>query len=199
MTHIERRIKISSFQKIQNPNLKGCCCNFDDKHFIDYKEECYRHPIINIIICKECRGSVNKLHNVPREYKGHIYHSTFEAEFAAQLDLRLRAGEIKGWEKQVKIEINVKRVNDEPILTTEKMEHLIDKHERKNLKHITNYYMDFVVTNNDESLTYYETKGYETAVWKLKWKLTEIILSDEVELEVVKKQSYKPKPKRKDK
>ena len=193
--HTEKHIKIKSFQQITNPNLNGCKCALDERHFIDYKEICYQHPTIRIIICKQCKGKENKYHNVPREYEGHIYHSTFESEYAKQLDLKIRTGLIKGWEKQVKIELNIKMVGDLPVLTDEKMEDLL----RAGVKayHITNYFMDFVVTNNDDSITLVETKGAETSLWKFKFKLTEIVKRNKVNLEVIKKQNYKPKKKEK--
>lgn len=41
--------------------------------------------------------------------------------------------------------------------------------------HICNYYIDFVIDHNDGTTEYLETKGFATALWKLKWKLFEAL------------------------
>lgn len=98
----------------------------------------------------------NKYHAKKTEYDGVQYHSKFEAGFAQGLDMRLKAKEIKGWERQVKISLDV------------------------NGYHIANYYIDFVVHHLDKTKEYVEVKGFETDVWRMKWKLTEALLSKEV-------------------
>ncbi|MCZ6654838.1 MAG: DUF1064 domain-containing protein [Planctomycetota bacterium] len=40
-----------------------------------------------------------------RTYNGDVYHSKAEAIYAAQLDLLLRSGDIRGWERQVKFQL----------------------------------------------------------------------------------------------
>ena len=190
----EKRISIKSFTKTTCNILTGTKCAFDEKHFIDFREECYYNPNLKIYICKKCKGpDEKKFHNIPQNYNGHTYQSTFEAEFAKMLDLKVKAKLIKSWEKQVKLEINIVFENDKPFLTSEPIGKLLQQN--KNAYHICNYFMDFVVTNNDDSKTFYETKGAETEVWKLKWRLTEMIFKDKVQLEVIKKKSYKPKKK----
>lgn len=77
--------------------------------------------------------------------------SKFEASKARDLELLVKAKEIKSFEEQVKISLQV------------------------NGFHICNYYIDFVVTHNDGDIEYIETKGYATDVWKLKWKLFEAL------------------------
>lgn len=44
----------------------------------------------------------------PKDYAGHTYRSTAEANYAARLNLRLRAGKIRSWERAsfYRIEIN---------------------------------------------------------------------------------------------
>lgn len=86
-------------------------------------------------------------------YEGYTYHSKKEAAYAAELDLRKRAGDIKDWKRQVKISLDV------------------------NGYHITNYYVDFMIEHNDTSLEYVEVKGFETDVWRLKWALFEALYS----------------------
>ena len=77
-----------------------------------------------------------------------------EAQYAAELDLRIKAKDIRSWERQVKIPIEV------------------------NGNHICNYYIDFVVTHNDGEKEYVEVKGIETAECKLRWMLCEALHPD---------------------
>lgn len=88
-----------------------------------------------------------KYKNVLQTYNGYSYHSKKEAQYAFELDCRVKAKDIKGWDRQVKIELDA---YDVPIC---------------------NYYMDFVVYHNDGKIEYVEVKGFETDVWRLKWKL----------------------------
>lgn len=82
-----------------------------------------------------------------KEYNGVVYASAFEAKYAAQLDWRKRAGDIKDWSAQVTFYLKVN-------------EQLICK-----------YIIDFVIIRNDDSKEYIETKGFETRDWKIKRKL----------------------------
>lgn len=97
-------------------------------------------------------------------YNNQRYDSGFEADYAVQLDLRLKAKDIKGWERQVKIPLDV------------------------NGYHICNYYIDFVIYHNDGTKEFVETKGYATDIWRLKWKLFEALFSykPDTKLTVVK-------------
>lgn len=88
-----------------------------------------------------------------QEFNGILYHSKKEAGFAAELDLRKKAGDIKDIQRQVKIDLCV------------------------NGYHITNYFIDFVIEHNDGTKEYVEVKGFETPEWKLKWKLFEALFS----------------------
>ena len=90
---------------------------------------------------------VSKYGSRKKEYNGFIYASAFEAKYAAELDWRKRAGDVKDWDKQVTFNLTVNKV-------------LICK-----------YIIDFVVTNIDDSKEYIETKGFETRDWKIKRKL----------------------------
>ncbi len=91
-----------------------------------------------------------------RTYNNITYHSKKEAGYAQHLDLLIKAKEIKSWERQVKISLDV------------------------NGYHITNYYMDFVVTHLDGTLEYTEIKGFETDLWRLKFKLTEALFDEQI-------------------
>jgi hypothetical protein len=93
----------------------------------------------------------NKFGAKRQEYGGKQYHSKKEAGYAAQLDLRVRAGDIKSWARQKRISLDV------------------------NEHHIADYYIDFVVTHNDGSIEYVEVKGFETPEWRMKWKLFEAL------------------------
>ena len=88
----------------------------------------------------------SKYGNVAKEYNGITFHSKKEAAYAQELDLRIKAKDIKSWERQIKISLDV------------------------NGYHIANYYIDFVITHNDKTKEYVEVKGFETDVWKMKWQ-----------------------------
>lgn len=98
----------------------------------------------------------NKYNAKGRTYNGHYYDSTYERDYAINLDWRKKAGEIKEWFPHVKIDL---RIND---------------------KHITNYFVDFKIINLDGSVEYHETKGFETDLWRLKWNIFHA-LKDEID------------------
>jgi hypothetical protein len=89
----------------------------------------------------------NKFGAIPTIYKKIKYHSKKEAEYAKKLDILKKAKKIQDWDRQLRIPIVVNGVK------------------------ICTYVMDFVVTTNEGKTQYIEVKGYETAVWKIKWKL----------------------------
>jgi hypothetical protein len=128
-----------------------------------------------ILKCTNCDTPIGKVENnkygaKKTDYSGVKYHSRFEAECAEILDTRLRAKDIKKVERQVKIDL---RAYDE---------------------HMTNYFIDFVITHNDGHREYIEAKGAETDLWKLKFKMLEAKLKNEepdAELTLWKQRSYK--------
>lgn len=85
---------------------------------------------------------------VKQTYKGNSYRSKAEVKYAMYLDQRLKDGEIKSWEREKKIELR-----------------------GENGGKICNYYIDFVIKHNDETTEFVEVKGFETAIWRIKWKL----------------------------
>lgn len=102
---------------------------------------------------------------------GITYHSKLEAGYADELRIRLMGKDIKSWDRQVKLDLKV------------------------NGMHITNYYIDFVITHNDDSKEFVEVKGFETEVWKMKWKILEATFDDHKEgpddrLTVIKQSSF---------
>lgn len=96
----------------------------------------------------------SKYGNKTTYYNGYNYHSKFEANYAQELDLRLKAGEIKSWQRQVKMSLDV------------------------NGKHICNYYIDFLVIHSDDEREYVEVKGFATDLWRIKWRLLEALIDE---------------------
>ena len=88
--------------------------------------------------------SGNKYHSITNQYNGLTYHSKLEAAYAQELDIRVKAGDIKSWDRQVKLDLKV------------------------NGQHICNYYIDFIIHHNDGTKEFVEIKGFETEVWRLK-------------------------------
>lgn len=97
-----------------------------------------------------------KYGNVKQKYKGGAYDSKKEARKAQELDLLKDAGEILSWKAHQKLSLDV------------------------NGQHIANYFIDFIIENNDGSLEYLEIKSpiTQTDVWRMKWKLAQAIYTD---------------------
>lgn len=96
----------------------------------------------------------NKYNAKSTVYNGYSYHSKKEASYAMELDWKIKAGLVEKWERQVKLDL---RVNDH---------------------HICKYYIDFKVYYTDGHIEYVEVKGFETDVWRLKWRVTEAIFDE---------------------
>ena len=116
-----------------------------------------------------------KYGNIVQEYKGRRFDSRKEASKAFELDMMVKAGQIKGWDAQKKIPINAYYKDGEPILTCKEGIEL--KEAGLEWIHITNYYIDFVVYHNDGSIEYLEIKSpiTKTDVWRLKWILSQAV------------------------
>jgi Protein of unknown function (DUF1064) len=93
----------------------------------------------------------NKYRAKRTEYNGIHYDSMREAEYAAELDLLLRAGEIAAWERQYQVRIEVEGV------------------------HILTHKVDFRLRNPDGSYELHEVKGFATEDWKIRRKLLELV------------------------
>ena len=91
----------------------------------------------------------SKFRNRIAVYRGQTYDSNFEADYAAELDLKRRGGLIKSWERQVNI----------PLMAWGKT--------------ICDYKVDFKVHHNDGSVEYIECKGKWTPEARIKWKMFE--------------------------
>ena len=92
-----------------------------------------------------------KYGNYPSIYKGRTYHSKAEATYAMVLDAMIMDNSIKEWTPQFKLKIDV------------------------NGQHITNYIVDFWVLTSSGTEELHEVKGYETDVFKIKWKLAKAL------------------------
>lgn len=93
----------------------------------------------------------SKYGNIPKVFLGKVYDSQNEALFARDLELRKKAKDIKDYERQVSFSIGI------------------------NNEHICYYIADFVVTNNNGSKDVVEIKGFETEVFKIKWRLMKAV------------------------
>lgn len=80
--------------------------------------------------------------------------SRFEAGKARELELLKKAGQIKDFREQEKLELVV------------------------NGFIVCTYKIDFTIEHLDGTIEYLETKGYATDTWKLKWKLFDALYSD---------------------
>jgi hypothetical protein len=101
---------------------------------------------------------------------GFRYDSGFEATYGMFLESELKAKRIKSFERQVNIPLEV------------------------NGYLVCTYRIDFIVYYNDGITEYTEVKGYQTDVWKLKWKLFEALYCDkpDVKLTIIQQGTYKP-------
>ena len=109
--------------------------------------------------------------SVKQEYDGFRYDSGFEAAYAQELDLLIKAKQIKSYDKQVNLDLIV------------------------NNYVVCQYRIDFIVCHNDDSLEYLELKGMATDTWKLKWKLFCALYQDlpDVKLTVIYQGKNHPK------
>lgn len=96
----------------------------------------------------------NKYGAKKTEFNGYKYDSKFEASVAQELELRKKAGEIKDYEQQYKVEMWAHRSDGTPAF---KVSHKVD----------------FRVLHNDGSYELMEAKGVETADYKMRRKFLE--------------------------
>lgn len=88
-------------------------------------------------------------------FDGKKYDSNFESKYAQELEFRRIAGDIKSWQRQVRMDLRAHGV------------------------HICFYKIDFIITHNDDSIEYVEVKGFETDLWRFKWRLFEAQMNHE--------------------
>lgn len=85
----------------------------------------------------------------------YTYASKKEAGYAQELIARKKAGDIKDWERQVRVTLVGTRMP------------------------IADYIVDFLVHHNDGTKEYVEIKGMVLQPWPLKWKLLQDNLGDD--------------------
>ena len=98
---------------------------------------------------------------VDRTYRGVVYHSKMESEYARYLDILLAGKRIASWEGQVSFDIILNGVL------------------------LSRYFCDFKVMLTNGTIEYHEVKGYSTQLYQLKRKLVEAIHG--VEIKEIKK------------
>ena len=115
-----------------------------------------RNKTAGIDMGNQYKASYKKYGNSKTEYNGYTYDSTFEAGVARDLDIREKAGEIKGWERQFKVECTPYNCHGDPVP-----------------KCTVSHKVDFRVHELDGSFTLLEAKGMENADYKMrrKWLL----------------------------
>ncbi len=89
----------------------------------------------------------NKYKAKRANYGGNLYHSAKEANYALELDIRIKAGEIKSWRRQVPVKLEM------------------------NGKKICTYIVDFVAEYPNGHEQWIEIKGYPNPVGELKVKM----------------------------
>ena len=104
-------------------------------------------PALREVEVKRMKARTNKYGARKSEYRNVVYDSVKEANYAAELDLRVLAKDIVHWERQIMIPIAV------------------------NGMHVCDMVVDFLITHNDTSKEFVEVKGFATPVFKLKKKL----------------------------
>jgi hypothetical protein len=112
----------------------------------------------------------NKYNAKKIDYNGQRFDSKGEAGYCEQLDWRIKAGEIQGYERQVKIPLKVNGVL------------------------ICNYYADFMVTDKHGAKEAHEYKGFMTNDFQLKWRILQAIkdelFPEGIELIIIQHQSF---------
>lgn len=104
---------------------------------------------------KQIKIKKSKYGNKFEKAGGRLYDSKKEARYSEQLELRKLAGEIAEIHPQYCLMLDV------------------------NGKHVCKYYVDFMVILKDGTIEYHEVKGFETDVWRIKWKLAKAIYGEE--------------------
>jgi hypothetical protein len=98
--------------------------------------------------CRPAHILVSKYGNIGTLFQGAVYDSKREAEYALDLEARLRAGEIVSVSRQIPFALY-----------------------GRNGGQVCTYRMDFVITLPNGQREAHEAKGYATEVWRLKKKL----------------------------
>lgn len=105
------------------------------------------------------RHSANKFSAERQEYNGRWFDSKLEASYAMELDWRLKAKDIAGWEHH-----------------RESYDLSVNGHK------ICGYRPDFWITHNNGTLEVVEVKGFPTRDWLLTWKLFNALYGDQFKI-----------------
>lgn len=132
----------------------------------------YRYSTVECSNCGAKIGNRHNKYNAKRtEFNGKIYDSKHEANVAASLELRKKAGDIKDYDNQYRVDMWCYRRNGEQAF-------------------LVRHKVDFRVHENDGTFTLVEAKGVETTdyIWRRKF-LENIWLPDNPDYtyEVIKK------------
>ena len=95
----------------------------------------------------------SKYHNVRQQYGGYAYASKKEANRAFELDMLLRAKEIKSWKKQITLPLYFKDIK------------------------VCDYRIDFIKYELTGDIVLEEVKGFATDSWRYKRNMLDAILS----------------------
>ena len=111
--------------------------------------------------------SYNKYNRVRQTYNGYNYDSKLEASRAYELDILKKAGQIKDYERQYKVDLYFYNKAGDVIP-------------------FRSWKVDFCVHNNDDTYTLEEVKGMEMADFKMKRDICEKVwLPDHPEFNLV--------------
>lgn len=96
---------------------------------------------------------LNKYGNIQKKHGGRTYHSTLEADYAAHLDLLIKAGEVQSWQPQPRFPLKVEG------------------------KLICSIIPDFLVVGKHGREEIHETKSWatQTPEWRIKWRLMQVL------------------------
>lgn len=140
-----------------------------------------------VCICGEpkCDASGKKrakFHNKGTEYNGVIYDSQLEMRIAVDLDWRLKAKDIKSWDRQIKIAFVIC-----PKCSRLTASHCPDHPDERQFS-LANYWVDFRVHHKNGDTEYIEGKGFEMGEWKMKWRMMEAVYGriEGIKLTVIK-------------
>jgi len=117
----------------------------------------------NAVGIKEYKDAVkakkgrNKYNAKKTNINGYIYDSQLEASYGIELEHRLALGEIKSYERQIRLDLVI------------------------NGKKWRSYKIDFKVHHFDSPPEYVEVKGFPTRDWKMKFDVLKIIRDDILE------------------
>lgn len=100
-------------QSKQPDSMKSASCPKCNCKRLLYKSGC--------LICTDCNHTIGKTFNKygakRTEFNGKIYDSKFEANVAQDLETRKRAGDIKDYDTQFRLDVNIYNSNNEIVCT----------------------------------------------------------------------------------